>query len=166
MLHFFAEMSLSKTLQEPLALYWRNPENRIKHRWVNHPDCPNRNGDVTGNLTPEFLHFPQCFLLNQIIVSQFVHIFAIISEFATEMEEPKICISGKEFTPTWIFFLTRLGLQVYFKVMSEVTQNVSVRNLNQNTKLKIFIHLLKIPPYVSCYNRYLKLRASVPQSVW
>ena len=36
--------------------------------------------------------FPQCFLLNQINVSPFVHIFDIISLFAAELEEPKIGI--------------------------------------------------------------------------
>ena len=42
----------------------------------------------------QFLLFPQCFLLNQIIVSPFVHIlvFDIISLFAPEFEEPKIAI--------------------------------------------------------------------------
>ena len=40
----------------------------------------------------QFLLFPQCFLLNQIIISSFVHIFDIISFFATEIEEPKIGI--------------------------------------------------------------------------
>ena len=43
----------------------------------------------------QFLLFPQCFLLNQITVSPFVHIFDIISSFAVELEEPKIGISGK-----------------------------------------------------------------------
>ena len=43
----------------------------------------------------QFLLFPQCFLLYQVIVSPFVHIFDIISLFATELEEPKIGISGK-----------------------------------------------------------------------
>ena len=43
----------------------------------------------------QFILFPQCFLLNQIIVSLFVHIFDILSLFAAEFEEPKICISGK-----------------------------------------------------------------------
>ena len=42
-----------------------------------------------------FLLFPQCFLLSQIIESPFVYIFYIISLFATELEEPKISISGK-----------------------------------------------------------------------
>ena len=43
----------------------------------------------------QFLIFPQCFLLNQIIVSPFVHIFDIISLLATELEEPKIGTSCK-----------------------------------------------------------------------
>ena len=43
----------------------------------------------------QFLLFPQCFLLNQIIVSPFVHIFDIISLFPAEFEEPEIGISGK-----------------------------------------------------------------------
>ena len=43
----------------------------------------------------QFLLFPQCFLLYQIIRSPLVHIFAIISVFAAELEDPKIGISGK-----------------------------------------------------------------------
>ena len=46
----------------------------------------------------QFLLFPQCFLLNQVIVSPFVHIFDIVPLFAAELEEPKIGISGKEST--------------------------------------------------------------------
>ena len=46
-------------------------------------------------LNEQFLLFPQCFLLNLIVVSPFVHIFDIISSFAAELEEPKIDISGK-----------------------------------------------------------------------
>ena len=37
----------------------------------------------------QFLLFTQCFLLNQVIVSPFVHIFDIVSLFAAESEEPK-----------------------------------------------------------------------------
>ena len=44
----------------------------------------------------QFLPFPQCFLLNQKIVSPFVNIFDTISLFAAELEEPKTGISGKE----------------------------------------------------------------------
>ena len=43
----------------------------------------------------QFLPFPQCFQLNQVIVSPFVHIFDITSLFAAELEEPKIGISGQ-----------------------------------------------------------------------
>ena len=43
----------------------------------------------------QFLLFLQCFLLNQIIVSPFVHIFDIIFLFDAEFEEPKIGVSGK-----------------------------------------------------------------------
>ena len=40
----------------------------------------------------QFFLFPHCFILKQIIVSLFVHIFDIISLFAAEFEEPKIGI--------------------------------------------------------------------------
>ena len=43
----------------------------------------------------QFLLFPQCFPLNQVIVSPFVHIPDIISLFPAELNEPKIGISGK-----------------------------------------------------------------------
>ena len=49
-----------------------------------------RIGEIACN--KQFLLFPQCFLLNQIIVSPFVHIFDIISLFAAELEEPKLGI--------------------------------------------------------------------------
>ena len=38
----------------------------------------------------QFLLFPQCFLLNQKIISPSVNIFDIISLFAAELEGPKI----------------------------------------------------------------------------
>ena len=40
----------------------------------------------------QFLLFPQCFVVDQKIVSQFVNIFDITSLFAAEMQEPKICM--------------------------------------------------------------------------
>ena len=46
-------------------------------------------------LNKQFFHFPQCFLLNEIIISPFVHTFDIISLVAFELEEPKIVKSGK-----------------------------------------------------------------------
>ena len=50
-------------------------------------------GEIACN--EQFLLFPQCFLLNQIIVIPFVHIFDIISLFPADFEEPRIGISGK-----------------------------------------------------------------------
>ena len=43
----------------------------------------------------EIALFPQCFLLNQIILSPVVNIYDIISLFVAVLEEPKIGISGK-----------------------------------------------------------------------
>ena len=53
-------------------------------------------GEIACN--KQFLLSPQCFLLNQIIVSPFVNIFDIISLLAAEFEKPKIGISGKGLT--------------------------------------------------------------------
>ena len=50
-------------------------------------------GEIAHN--EQFLLFPQCFPLNHILVSPFVHIFDTTSLFATELEKPKIGISGK-----------------------------------------------------------------------
>ena len=52
-----------------------------------------RKGEIARN--EQFLLLPKTFLLNQIIVSPFAHIFDIISLFAAELEKPKIAISGK-----------------------------------------------------------------------
>ena len=49
----------------------------------------------------QFLLFPQCFLLHEVIAFPFLHISDIISLFAAELEEPKNGISGK-------------GLNLYF----------------------------------------------------
>ena len=43
----------------------------------------------------KFLLFLQCFLLDQITVYPFVHIFYIISLFAAEFEEPKLAYQVK-----------------------------------------------------------------------
>ena len=63
-------------------------------------------GEIARN--EQFLPYPQCFLLNQIIVFQFVHIFDIISLFADELEDPKIGISGKGLRDEDITFLKQL----------------------------------------------------------
>ena len=49
-------------------------------------------GEIAHN--EQFLLFPQCFLLNQILLSPFIQIFDI-SLFAAELEELKNGISGK-----------------------------------------------------------------------
>ena len=59
-------------------------------------------GEIAHN--EQFLLFPQCFLLNQIIVSAFVNIFDIISLFAAEFKKPKIGMSGKGFSRSFCFF--------------------------------------------------------------
>ena len=56
-------------------------------------------GEIARN--EQFLLFPQFFLLIQINVSPFVHIFDIISLFAAEFEEPKIGISGEGLSVSW-----------------------------------------------------------------
>ena len=53
-------------------------------------------GEIARN--EQFLLFPQCFLLNQIILSPFVHVFEITSLFAAKFEKHKIGISGKGLT--------------------------------------------------------------------
>ena len=44
----------------------------------------------------QFLLFLQCFLINQRIVSPFVHIFDTISLFAVELESPKLACDVKD----------------------------------------------------------------------
>ena len=51
-----------------------------------------RKGEIARN--EQFLLYPHCFILNQIIVFTFFHIFDI-SLFDAELEEPKVDISGK-----------------------------------------------------------------------
>ena len=46
-------------------------------------------------LNEQFLLFPQCFLLNQVIVFPFFNIFDIMSLFTAELEECKIGIKDK-----------------------------------------------------------------------
>ena len=49
----------------------------------------------------QFPLFPQCFLLNQKIVSPFLNISDILSSFAAELEELKIGIWGKGLSFGW-----------------------------------------------------------------
>ena len=50
-------------------------------------------GEIARN--EQFLLFPQCFLLNQIIVSSFVHSFDIISLIASELTSLKLAYQVK-----------------------------------------------------------------------
>ena len=59
-------------------------------------------GEIARN--EQFLLFPQCFKLNQKIVSQFGHVFDIKSVFAVELEDATIGISVK-----WLKFENRLS---------------------------------------------------------
>ena len=57
----------------------------------------------------QFLLFSQCFLLSQVIVSSFVHIFDI-SSFAAELEEPKIGLSGKGLRTVMILRIHKINV--------------------------------------------------------
>ena len=70
-------------------------------------------GEIARN--EQFLLFPQCFLLHQIIVSPFVHSFDTTSLFAAELQEPKIGTSGKGLKEShgekggyWVAFLIQV----------------------------------------------------------
>ena len=72
----------------------------------------------------QFLLFQQCFLLDQIVASPFVHIVDIVSFFffAAELEEPKIGISGKVLNRAYVQsvavyqkYLTRMGELIIFE---------------------------------------------------
>ena len=64
--------------------------NLLLHRYSSTTDFENIVGKGKIARNKQFLHFRQCFLLNQVIVSLFVHIFDIMSLLAAELEEPKI----------------------------------------------------------------------------
>ena len=69
-------------------------------------------GEIAHN--EQFLLFPQCFLLNQIIVSVYP-MFNTISLFAAELEEPKIGISDKGFSKMFYLFMCSLCSYIYEK---------------------------------------------------
>ena len=70
-------------------------------------------GEIAHN--EKFLPFPQYFLLKQMIVSPFVHIFDIISLFAAELEEPKIGMSGKGLSLVYDQYTMRKGGNAAFQ---------------------------------------------------
>ena len=65
-------------------------------------------GEIARN--EQFLLYPQCFLLNQIIISTF-----FISLFAAELEEPKVGILAKG--------LNVMKRQNFFKASARVTHS-------------------------------------------
>ena len=65
----------------------------------------------------QFLLFPQCFLTNQKIVSQFIKFFCIISLFTVELEEPIIGISGKGLR---MFLEKKKGMLTHTHTMTSV----------------------------------------------
>ena len=77
---------MSKELSGPLTLY--SIDTHLMHQQL--IDFKNivEKGEIAHY--KQFLLFSQCFLLNQINVFPFVHIFDIISVFSAELEEPKI----------------------------------------------------------------------------
>ena len=77
-------------------------------------------GEVASN--KHFLHFPHlCFVLNQIIVSPFVHISDIVSLVAFKFEEPKFGISIKGLT---LYQTTKLYTSPNSKGKIYVTQKL------------------------------------------
>ena len=91
-------------------------------------------GEIACN--EQFLPFSQCFLLNQILVFPFVHIFDIISLFAAELEEPKIGISGR-------------GLNASANSIDTCQPTKSLHaDLNRNSLLSVnnFLHIKGIYP--------------------
>ena len=72
-------------------------------------------GEIGRN--EQFLLSPQCFLLNQIILSPFVHIFDIMSLFAAELEEPKIGISGKGLKHLYLSFYLFCNPKIWLVVL-------------------------------------------------
>ena len=86
----------------------------------------------------QFLHFPQCFLFNQIIVPPFVHIFDIISLVAFVLEDPKIGISGQGLIPLYSLcllalistFFDRRLLTLCLTIFTSSTQNILLKRFN------------------------------------
>ena len=85
----------------------------------------------------QFLLFPQCFQLNQIMVYPFVRIFDILSFFAAEFEDPKIEISGKGLKK----ILTEKGENVALNSIFSITHNVFKQLLSRGS-LKILVYVV------------------------
>ena len=86
-----------------------------------------RKGEIARN--EQFLLFPQCFLVKQIIVYPLFHIFAIISLFAAELEDSKIGISSK-------------GLNISWSVDRSVSQGIS-QSISEQVRPRSMYHCTK-----------------------
>ena len=91
-------------------------------------------GEIACN--KQFLLFPQCFLLNQKIVSPFVHIFDIISLFAPEFEKHKIDISGKGLKKR------KYKGRRTFKILAE---NYRLQYIKHLRRTKVFVIINSLP---------------------
>ena len=86
----------------------------------------------------QFLLFPQCFILNDKIISLFVNIFDFISLFAAELEGPKIGKWGKRLKNG----ITVRG-QIYV-LLPEGNPRFLILHLNQSIfNKKILMHNIK-----------------------
>ena len=82
-------------------------------------------GEIAHN--EQFLLFPQCFRLNKIIISLFIHIYYITSLYG-ELEEPKIGILGKGLRKKTLwkkYKILNIGVisifRIFFKQLSPTT---------------------------------------------
>ena len=88
-------MSFFEELFQFFVLFYTNPLlHRYSFQHINNRQLLKRVGKEEIARNKQFLLFPQCFLLNEKIVSPFVNNYDIISLFAAELEEPKIGVSG------------------------------------------------------------------------
>ena len=86
-------------------------------------------GEIACN--EQFLLFPGCFLLNQITVMPFVHIFDIMLLFSAKFEKPKNGVSGKGLR--WKFCWVLLSVDGQWeKTRTSVGYNVIIGCLPYN----------------------------------
>ena len=118
-------------------------------------------GEIARN--EQFLLFPQCFLLNQIIVSLFFHIFCILSLFAAELEKPKIGISHKGLISAKSLYLTLSKTSPGFKCLLKTTWEKEKLLITSNFSFShsVFYHFGELSAI------FIKLRIVVCKlSVW
>ena len=98
----------------------------------------------------QFLLFSQCFLLNQIIVPPFVHIFDIISLLAAALEEPTIAIWGKGLT--FVHLTQKTMIKLHEQVIIHIVILLDFcRDKTEN--------ICRQPPYFAQMKEFLSARA-------